>query len=199
MIRLYPSGLEGEPIETHVIDTPILLADWLKQQAPDFSLDREHPICIKVGGALLPVEAWADFVVRPDTDVRIYPEPRASALVVAAWAAVAVAAVALVMVLSMKTPGVSQPGQGDSMDLNPAKANRAKVNEPVREILGRYKVYPDYVVQPVSRFVNQRELHTSLCLCVGAGSHSILPSSIKIGDTPLAAFGADVSYAFYGP
>lgn len=105
MIRLYPSGLEGEPLETHVIEAPVLLVDWLKQQAPDFSLDREHPICIKIGGALLPVEAWAEFVVRPDADVRIYPEPRASALVVAAWAAVAVAAVALVMVLSMKTPG----------------------------------------------------------------------------------------------
>lgn len=103
MIRLYPSGLEGEPLETHVIEAPILLVDWLKQQAPDFSLDREHPICIKVGGVLLPVKAWAKFVVRPGTDVRIYPEPRASALVVAAWAAVAVAAVALVMVLSMKT------------------------------------------------------------------------------------------------
>ena len=48
MIRLYPSGLEGEPLETHVIEAPILLVDWLKQQAPDFSLEREHPICIKV-------------------------------------------------------------------------------------------------------------------------------------------------------
>lgn len=199
MIRLYPSGLEGEPLETHVIETPILLVDWLKQQAPDFSLDREHPICIKVGGVTLPPDAWARFVLRPETDMKIYPVARGTGLEIAAWAAVAAVAVALVVSLSMKMPSVSQPGQGDSMDLNPAKANRAKVNEPVREILGRYKVYPDYVVQPVSRFVNQRELHTSLCLCVGAGSHSILPSSIKIGDTPLAAFGADVSYAFYGP
>ncbi|MGE8468409.1 MAG: phage tail protein, partial [Pseudomonas putida] len=199
MIRIYPSRLQGEPLEVHIIDKPVLLVEWLKRLAPDFTLEREHPICIDVDGVTLPIEAWPAFMVQPETDLKIYPVARGTGLEVAAWVAIAVAAVTLVLVLSMKTPGVSQPGQGDSIDLNPAKANRAKVNEPVREILGRYKVYPDYVVQPVSRFVNQRELHVSLCLCVGAGSHAILPSSIKIGDTPLAAFGADVSYAFYGP
>ena len=199
MIRIYPSRLQGEPLEVHVIDKPVQLVEWLKRLAPDFTLEREHPICIDVDGVTLPTEAWPAFIVQPDTDLKIYPVAKGTGLEVAAWVAIAVAAVTLVLVLSMKTPGVSQPGQGDSIDLNPAKANRAKVNEPVREILGRYKVYPDYVVQPVSRFVNQRELHVSLCLCVGAGSHAILPSSIKIGDTPLAAFGADVSYAFYGP
>lgn len=199
MIRVYPSALEGEPLESHVIRKPVLLVEWLRRKAPEFSLEREQPIFITVDGEALPVEAWGSYVVQPDTDLRIYPEARAAGAAVAAWVAVAIAAVAVIMVMTMKTPGASQPGQGDTIDLNPAKANTAKVNEPVREILGRYKVYPDYVVQPVSRFVNQRELHTSLCLCVGAGSHAILPSSIKIGDTPLAAFGTDVSYAIYGP
>lgn len=198
MIRIYPSRLEGEPLESHVIASPVVLVDWLKELAPDFELDREHPICIEVDGVTLPVDQWATFVVMPTTDLRIYPEARAFAAV-AAWAAVVIAAVALVMVLTMVTPDNSQPGQGDSIDTNPAKANRAKVNDPVREVLGRAKIYPDYVVQPVSRFVNKREMHTSLCLCVGAGYHSILASSIKIGDTPLAAFGSDVSYAIYQP
>ena len=200
MIRIYPSRLEGEPLESHVINAPIQFIDWMKCQAPEFELDREHPICIEVNGVTLPVDQWASFVVLPETDLRIYPEARGvGAAVIAAWAAVAIAAVALVLVLTMKTPDISQPGQGASIDTNPAKANRAKVNEPVREILGRSKVYPDYVVQPVSRFVNKREMHTSLCLCVGAGEHSILASSIKIGDTPLAAFGSDVSYTIYPP
>jgi len=199
MIRIYPSRLHGEPLESHPVTKPFPLTDWLKQLAPDFTLEREHPICIDVDGATLPVEAWESFVVMPDTDLRIYPQARATAVAVAAWAALAIAAVAIVMVLTMSTPGASTPGQGDTIDLNPAKANRAKVNEPIREILGRYKVYPDYVVQPVNRFVNRNELHTSLCLCVGAGSHTILPSSIKIGDTPLAAFGTDASYTIYGP
>ena len=182
MIRLYPSGLEGEPLETHVIEAPILLVDWLKQQAPDFSLEREHPICIKVGGELLPVVAWAEFVVRPETDVRIYPEPRASA----GGGGLGCCGCGGCRLghgpVHEDARGIAaRPGRHHRPQ--PAKANRAKVNEPVREILGRYKVYPDYVVQPVSRFVNERELHTSLCLCVGAGSHVFLPSSIKIGDT----------------
>lgn len=199
MIRIYPSRLEGEPLESHVITAPISLIDWLKIQAPEFKLNREHPICVEVNGVTLPTAQWASFVVLPETDLRIYPEARATGAAIAAWAAVAIAAVALVLVLTMAMPENSQPGQGDSIDTNPAKANRAKVNEPVREILGRSKIYPDYVVQPVSRFVNKREMHTSLCLCVGAGEHSALASSIKIGDTPLAAFGSDVSYAFYSP
>ena len=200
MIRIYPSRLEGEPLESHVINTPILLAEWLKVLAPDFELDRAHPICVEVNGVTLPVDQWAEFLVLPETDLRIYPEARGlGAAAIAAWAAVAIAAVALVMVLTMSTPNPTQPGQGEAIDTNPAKANRAKVNEPVRETLGRSKVFPDYVVQPVSRFVNKREMHTTMCLCVGAGSLSVLASSMKIGDTPLAAFGSDVSYTLYPP
>ncbi|MGO2201166.1 host specificity factor TipJ family phage tail protein [Pseudomonas helleri] len=198
MIRIYPSRLEGAPLESHAITGPILLVDWLKGQAPDFELDREHPIFIEVDGVVLPVERWATFVVLPDTDLRIYPQVR-GAVAIVAWVAVALAAVSLVMMLSMTTPGMTQPGQGKSLDTNPAKVNRAKVNEPVPEILGRSKIYPDCVVQPVSRFVNKREMHTSLCLCLGAGELSTLASSIKIGDTPVAAFGSDVSYMFYKP
>jgi hypothetical protein len=200
MIRIYPSRLEGEPLESHVIREPIQLVDWMKSHAPEFDLDREHPICIEVNGVTLPVDQWAAFLVLPETDLRIYPEARGmGAAAIAAWAAVGIAAIALVLVLTLSTPDNSQPGQRESIDTNPAKANRAKVNEPVREVLGRSKVYPDYVVQPMSRFVNKREMHTSLCLCVGAGQHSILASSIKIDDTPLAAFGSDVSYALYPP
>lgn len=200
MIRIYPSRLEGEPLEKHVLDRPILLANWLKQIASDFTLERDHPICIDVDGRTLPVSDWADFIVRPETDLRIYPEARGEGFVAfVAWAAAAIAAVALVMVLTMKTPGAASPGEGETIDLNPAKANSAKVNQAIREVLGRYKVYPDYVVQPVSRFVNKNELHVSLCLCVSAGSLSIPASGIKIGDTPIGAFGTDASWQIYGP
>lgn len=200
MIRIYPSRLHGEPLESHAIERPILLVDWLKHLAPDFTLEREHPICIDVDGVTLLASEWGGFIVRPETDLRIYPEARAvGGAALLAWAAVAIAAVALIMTLVKAPPGISTPGQGDTIDMNSAKANRAKVNEPVREVLGRYKVFPDYVLQPVSRFVNRNELHVSLCLCVGAGSHIILPSSVKIGDTPFAAFGTDASYTIYGP
>lgn len=198
MIRIYPSRLESEPLETHAIAEPTGLVDWLKALAPEFELDREHPMFIEVDGVLLPADQWESFVVQPDTDLRIYPQVRGVETIIV-LALVAIAAVSLAMMMSMTTPGGSQPGQGKSIDTNPAKVNRAKVNEPVPEILGRSKIYPDCVVQPVSRFVNKREMHTSLCLCLGAGELSTLASSIKIGDTPVAAFGSDVSYTFYKP
>ena len=83
MIRIYPSRLEGAPLESHAIAEPILLVDWLKGQAPDFELDREHPIFIEVDGVVLPVERWATFVVQPDTDLRIYPQVRGAVAIVA--------------------------------------------------------------------------------------------------------------------
>lgn len=198
MICFYPSPMEGRPLESYVITEMVRLTDWLKDQTPDFELDREQPIFIKVEGFTLPVDQWEAFIVQPDTDLRIYPQVH-GAVAIVAWAAVAVAAVSLVMMMNMTTPGMSQPGQGKSIDTNPAKANQAKVNEPIREVLGRSQIYPDYVVPPVSRFVNKREMHTSLCLCLGVGELSTLASSIKIGDTPVAAFGSDISYTFYKP
>ena len=128
MIRIYPSRLESEPLESHAITEPIGLVDWLKALATDFELDREHPIFIEVDGVLLPVDQWESFVVQPDTDLRIYPQVRGVETIIV-LALVAIAAVSLAMMMSMTTPGGSQPGQGKSIDTNPAKVNRAKVNE----------------------------------------------------------------------
>lgn len=199
MIRIYPSRLQGEPLESHPIAAPIIFADWIKSKAPEFALDREHPICADVDGVPLPPEQWGAFVVQPDTDLRIYPMARATGAAIAGWAALAISVVALVYTLTLDTDTGTQPGQGENIETNPAKANQAKPNEPVREVLGRYRVYPDYVTRPVTRFVNKREMHSTMCTSVGAGSHLILASSIKIGDTPIAAFGSDVEYAIYEP
>ena len=66
MIRLYPSALEGEPLESHTIREPVLLIDWLRRQAPEFSLEREQPIFIQVDGVTLPGADWSEFVVRSE-------------------------------------------------------------------------------------------------------------------------------------
>lgn len=199
MIRIYPSRLKGEPLESHPIAAPIIFADWIRSKAPEFEQDREHPICADVDGVSLPPEQWGAFVVQPDTDLRIYPMARATGAAIAGWAALAISVVALVYTLTLDTDTGTQPGQGDDIETNPAKANQAKPNETIREVLGRYRVYPDYVTKPVTRFVNKREMHSTMCTSVGAGSHLILASSIKIGDTPIAAFGADVEYSIYEP
>jgi hypothetical protein len=67
----------------------------------------------------------------------------------------------------------------------------------IREIFGKYRVWPDYVVQPVSRFVNETSMETSMFLCVGVGDMVINQSDIRIGNTPISAFGTDVRYTLY--
>jgi hypothetical protein len=104
------------------------------------------------------------------------------------------------MITSMSQPGSSggaQPGNGDQIDLNPAKANTAQLGAAIREIFGKYRVWPDYVVQPVSRFVDETSMETSMFLCVGVGDMVINQSDIRIGNTPISAFGTDVRYTLY--
>ena len=68
--------------------------------------------------------------------------------------AVSVASVAYALFFA---PGIGDlggysSGTGNPLDVNPAKANNAKLGDPIRELFGRSRIYPDYAVQPVSRF-----------------------------------------------
>ncbi|CAI8941221.1 host specificity factor TipJ family phage tail protein [Pseudomonas sp. IT-P294] len=194
--------MEGDavPLEAHDVIEPMLLSAWLSENVRGFNLDRAHPICIEVAGSVVLPEQWPQTIITPDIEVRIFPEARAGAAVVAAWAAVALAAISIVMVLTMpKAAKASKQQQGDDLDAATATGNHAKLNSPIRELLGMAKVYPDLLVPPVSRFENKRIMRTSLCLSVSRGHLSIPPSSIKIGDTPVAAFGSDVNYSIYEP
>ncbi|MCW2483994.1 kinase, partial [Candidatus Symbiopectobacterium sp. NZEC135] len=151
----------------------------------------------------IPPGDWGECTILPESDVRMYPVPFGIEIGVVGWIAIAVAAAsvayALFMMQNINTSGYTTTGNGDSLELNPAKANSAKLGDPIREILGRYKVWPDYVVQPVSRFVNKKKYFTHMFLCVGVGDIEILRSGIKIGATPVSSFGDDVQYTIYPP
>ena len=204
-IRIYPSRLEGEPLETHQ-HASTTIADWFACIVQGWKSDMAHPVAVDVNGVSIPLGEWGMKIIDPDDDVRIFPipfGPAAPAWLV--WTAVAVAvasaAYSIYMMSTMQTGGASQPSNGDQLELNPAKANMAKLGDPIREILGRYKVWPDYVVQPISRFDSSdpKKFSTSMFLCVGVGGMTIPASSVRIGSTPVSAFGDDVSYAIYSP
>lgn len=203
-IRIYPSRLPGEPLETHHHET-LTLSSWFAQNVNGWTPDQQHPVAVEIDGASVPPAEWPLCIIGPDSDVRIYPVPYGSGAEIALWVAVSVAvasaAYSLYMMSTMQTGGASQPGNGDQLELNPAKANTAKLGDPIREILGRYKVWPDYVVQPISRFdsADPKKFSTSMFLCVGVGDMTIPASSVRIGSTPVSAFGDDVSYTVYGP
>jgi hypothetical protein len=201
-IKIYPSRLPGEPLETHE-HAETILADWFSENVEGWELDRQHPITVEVNGENVPPEWWSERIITEKCNVCIYPVPYGTGLEIVAWVAVGVAvasaAYSIFMMSNMQTGGYSQPGNGDQIDLNPAKANSAKLGDPIREIFGKYRVWPDYVVQPVSRFVNEKDMVTDMFLNVGAGYFTLPASEWRIGNTPFAAFGEDVSYTVYPP
>ncbi|AEN65788.1 putative kinase [Enterobacter soli] len=201
-IRIYPSRLPGEPLETHE-HGETFLATWFSQNVEGWELDRPHPISVEVNGEPVPVSEWAARVITEKCNVCIYPVPYGTGLEIVAWVAVGVAvasaAYSIFMMSNMQAGGYSQPGNGDQIDLNPAKANSAKLGDPIREIFGKYRVWPDYVVQPVSRFSNEKDLITSMFLAISVGDVTLPSSELRVGNTPFSAFGSDISYTIYPP
>ncbi|SDI77839.1 hypothetical protein SAMN05216588_12466 [Pseudomonas flavescens] len=199
-INLYPSE-EGAAIERHDLAEACTIAEWMQRNVEAFETLDVPPISFDVDGEQVPPSAWAEFVLQAEADVRIYPVPFGEGVVaVLAWAAAAIAAVTLVYALTLNTDMPdSSTSTGDKLDLNPAKANSVKLYQVIREVLGTDRIFPDYVVQPISRFVSGRDVRTSLFLSVGVGQFSIPPSRIRIGETPIAAFGDKVSYTIYAP
>ncbi len=201
-IRIYPSRLPGEPLETHHHEMLTLTA-WFAQNVEGWTPEQQHPVAVEIAGIPVPPAEWPLCTIRPDSDVRMYPVPYGTGVEIALWAAVAVAvasaAYSLYMMSTMQTGAASQPGSGDQLDLNPAKANMAKLGDPIREIFGRYRVWSDYITQPVSRFVGETSFVTSMFVAVCVGNVSLSKSDMKIGNTPFSAFGDDVSYTIYPP
>lgn len=203
-IRIFPSRLPGEPLEKHEHGM-LTLHDWLLQNVKNYQHDQPQPIAVEIDGLPLLPEEWPNASIQPDSDVRIFPVPYGTGAEIALWAAVAVAvasaAYSIYMMSTMQTGSSQQPSNGDQLELNPAKANMAKLGDPIREIFGRYRVWPDYAVQPISRFdsADPKKYITSMFLCVGVGDMTIPASSVRIGSTPVSAFGNDVSYTIYPP
>ena len=203
-IRIYPSRLPGEPLETHQ-HTAMTLHQWFTKNVTSYQNDRQqHPVAVEVNGIPVPYQEWPFCQLRPDSDVRIYPIPYGPAVPAwAVWTAVAVsvasAAYSIYMMTTMDKGGLSGQGQGDQISLDPARANAARLGDPIREVFGLYRVYPDYVVQPVSRFVNERDMVTSMFVCWGVGSGDIKKEDLRIGATPVSSFGDEVSYTVYPP
>jgi len=203
-IRIYPSRLPGEPLEKHHHET-LTLSAWFAQNVEGWQQDQQHPVAVEIDGVPVPPDQWPLCVIKRKTDVRMYPVPYGTGAEIAIWVAVSIAvasaAYSIYMMSTMSQPGGSgaQAASGDQIELNPAKANAAKLGDPIREIFGKYRVWPDYVVQPASRFVNETSMETSMFLCVGVGNMVINQSDIRIGNTPISAFGTDIRYTLYPP
>lgn len=200
-IRIYPSRLPGEPLETHC-HAAISLHEWMTTNVNGYSIDREQPVAVEVNGRRFFPGSWATEILNPSDDVRIYPVPRGAAVI--AWVAVAVA-VASAAYAIFTARGIDSTyqsvGSGTSLDLNPAKANSAALGDPIREVFGKYRIYPDYVVSPVGRFdtSDPEKYMMSLFICLGAGNFSFSEGDIRVGSTPVTSLGEGFNYSVYAP
>lgn len=202
MIRIYPSRLPGEPLETHEHRAMSLHA-WMVENIENYSERDKHPVAVEVDGTSIPPEQWPLCYIRPESDVRFYPVPYGTGLEIAAWAAVAVAvasaAYTLFMMSGLDTGGYSS-STGKGLDLNPARANTAKLGDPIREVFGRRRIYPDYVVQPVTRFdpVDPTIMRVHMLVCLGMGRFSFSNGDLRVGDTPASTLDG-FDYIHYPP
>lgn len=78
-----------------------------------------------------------------------------------------------------------------------AQGNYARLEQPIPEILGRHRVFPDFVTTPYVTYLdNDQYLHH--ILGVGIGEYEFDETSIKLGDTPITSY-ASIEWAKIEP
>lgn len=203
-IRIFPSRLPGEPLEKHEHGT-LTLHDWMLKNVTEYSKATKHPIAVELNGKPLPPNEWPLCLLKPESDVKMFPVPYGTGLEIAAWAAVAVAvasaAYSIYMMSTMDKGGGYSSTNGLGLDLNPAKANTAKLGDPIRELFGRYRIYPDYVVQPVTRFDpnDPTRMIVEMLICLGVGDIAFTNGDIRVGSSPATSLGTKFSYNVFPP
>ena len=203
MIRVYPSKLEGEPIETYAIKRRVTLEAWWIDNVPSYRRLDAPLFSVSVNGKLIKPSEWGRQIITPTDTVDIVPEPGEPITLTSAliYGAIAIAAAVLVVAL-MPKPNTGKSGgksRGDALNEASVRGNQVKLNAPIREVAGRRRVYPDYLLPPHRRFVTNRDQQVRLLLCFGKGKMDIPPGRLLIGDTPIISLGEGARYTIYPP
>ncbi|MCZ3413409.1 kinase, partial [Klebsiella pneumoniae] len=99
-IRFYPSRLPGEPLETHEHGVTSIRS-WLVANVEGYEDRDVPPLTVEVEGLLIPPGEWAKCVIRPDSDVRLYPVPFGLEAATIAWIGVGISVAAAAYSLFM--------------------------------------------------------------------------------------------------
>lgn len=198
MIEIYPSTLPGEPIERHEV-SGLSLHDWLVSNVAGYRPGPTQPISASIDGRIVPPERWHELMIAPSVPVqlRVQPKDPITAIVIG----IAVSLVAMI-VMKPKVPNVQQRQQGAKgsqiAGVN-ATANLPRMGEPIPEIAGRHRIYPDYLTQPRRIYTDYKTQGLRMLLCLGKGEFEFSNGDIKIGETPITALGQSVTVGVYGP
>ena len=203
MIELYPSKLEGQPLERHKTDRVMTLEGWLVANVPSYQVRESPPISIEVNGLFIAPGNWPKVEFGPADTVRIYPEPKGTGLEIAAWAVVAAIVAVGVVMLTQKplaTPESTSNGAGKGLGLAKTTANQVKLGDVIRECAGKNEIFPDHLTPTRRYFGDDPKVQwVEMLLCVGVGEFDIQPGQVRIGGTPIASLGNTASYTIFGP
>ena len=196
-IRVYPSRLEGEPLETHETTDRLSIADWIRSVAPDYRPDATelHPT-VRLNGQLVEPSEWPLTFFGPDDALDVYIEAKGAAVVIAA---VVLAVVAVSMAMAIKADKPQERRRGKSIEEPGALANQVRWGDPIPEIAGSPRVYPDYIMPPRRYFVNRKEQWVDSLVCIGRGSYLKDLTQVFIGETPATSLGDDIEVRFFEP
>lgn len=200
MIEIYPNKLDGLPFEVHATERRMTIGAWLDSTMKEgYKVGDSLALSAKVNGEIVDQSEWHDFVFLPSDHLELRVEPRGTdpfSITIALFAGVKAAFGALMPAI----PGTpTTPGQGKNLNQASVRGNKVKLGEPIREVAGTQKIYPDYLLSPRKYFQNKVEQWTELALCVGVGKFEILANNVRIGDTSLLSLGADADYRIFGP
>lgn len=207
-VSIYPSKLDGGPLEQHQTSKRQTVNQWLIDNVKGYRHADPAPISISLNGDHLEPKEWqsAEFGAADHLEIFIEPKAAAAAFFGAygAYIAAAAAVVAVALAFSIK-PGVTPTSrskgaqQGSQLDEASVKGNKVKTNSVIREVAGRRKIYPDYLLPPHRYFVDQRTQFNELLLCLGKGEFDLPLSRVRVGDTPIISLGSDAEVRIYGP
>lgn len=201
MIEIFPSKLEGGPLERHPLDQATTIEAWLKGKVRGYEPRPVPPISITVNGELVAPATWGKVEVGPGDHVSIFIEPKGSALKTIFKPGPLAKLFGLGNPFDPVKPTTPSMQNRTSRELNlsTVKGNQPALNDVIPELAGHPKRYPDILV-PVHRyFGDPTEQWAELLLCIGKGKYQVLPSDILIGDTPISSLGSTASYTIYGP
>lgn len=201
MIEIFPSKLEGGPLERHPLEQATTLEAWLTAKVKGYEPRPVPPISILVNGGLVEPSAWCETEVGPDDQVAIYIEPKGSSLKTIFKPGPLAKLFGLGNPFDPVKPATPNMQNRSSKELNlsTVKGNQPALNDVIPELAGSPKRFPDILV-PVHRyFGGPTEQWAELLLCIGKGKYQVLPSDILVGDTPISSLGGTASYAVYGP
>lgn len=195
-LEVYPSLMEVPAIEKY--NRSGSLADFLKEAEIEWEGREYQPIVVTVNGKDYPIESWKK-KIKSGSIVKICVVPSGF---IGKLIGKILGFIMKIFGGGKKQNARVDTGQARTLESVAASNNQPKLGDVVPEILGTFRKYPDYLVQPRRYFegadprVQTLEFHA----CVGVGQFEIDSQDVKVGNTAFADVGdSRASYVIYEP